>query len=342
MCCLWVPEARVTRISHLVSVAGMDHELRFQVLTLPGRPWAEYREQVLQIEELGFDIAAVPDHFCDWANPPAHWMECWALMAALAAETSTIRLATNVAQIPLRHPGVLAHQAATVDQISGGRVELGIGTGLTIDPGTEMIGLPNWSNAERAGRFGEYIELLGLLLSQEVTTYNGEYIELLGLLLSQEVTTYNGEYYSAQDAVMNPSSLQRPRLPIVAAALGPKMMRHAARHADSWTTMSFSPDFEVQIDELVDRSQQMNDLCVEIGRDPKTLRRGVNLFDAQARAAGGRLRYYDDEDVFARLVTSYRDAGYTDIGLYYPADPSQLEAFEHIAQQVIPSLAGTT
>lgn len=301
----------------------MDHELRFQVLTLPGRPWAEYRAQVLRIEELGFDIAAVPDHFCDWANPPAHWMECWALMAALAAETSTIRLATNVAQIPLRHPGVLAHQAVTVDQISGGRVELGIGTGLTIDPGTEMIGLPNWSNAERAARFGEYIELLGLLLSQDVTTYDGE-------------------YYSAQDAVMNPSSLQRPRLPVVAAALGPKMMRHAARHADTWTTMSFSPDFEVQIDELVDRSQQMNDLCVEIGRDPNTLRRGVNLFDAQARAAGGRLRYYDDEDLFARLVTSYRDAGYTDIGLYYPADPSQLEAFEHIAQQVIPSLAGTT
>ena len=183
---------------------------------------------MLQIEELGFDIAAVPDHFCDWANPPAHWMECWALMAALAAETSTIRLATNVAQIPLRHPGVLAHQAVTVDQISGGRVELGIGTGLTIDPGTEMIGLPNWSNAERAARFGEYIELLGLLLSQDVTTYNGE-------------------YYSAQDAVMNPSSFQRPRLPIVAAALGPKMMRHAARHADSWTTMSLlarlrSPD----------------------------------------------------------------------------------------------------
>lgn len=301
----------------------MDHELRFQVLTLPGRPWAEYRAQVLRIEELGFDIAAVPDHFCDWANPPAHWMECWALMAALAAETSTIRLATNVAQIPLRHPGVLAHQAVTVDQISGGRVELGIGTGLTIDPGTEMIGLPNWSNAERAARFGEYIELLGLLLSQDVTTYDGE-------------------YYSAQDAVMNPSSLQRPRLPVVAAALGPKMMRHAARHADTWTTMSFSPDFDVQIDELVDRSQQMNDLCVEIGRDPNTLRRGVNLFDAQARAAGGRLRYYDDEDLFARLVTSYRDAGYTDIGLYYPADPSQLEAFEHVAQQVIPSLAGTT
>lgn len=298
----------------------MDFPLRFHVLTLPGRPWAEYRAQVLRIEELGFDIAAVPDHFCDWANPPAHWMECWALVAALAAETSTIRLATNVAQIPLRNPGVLAHQAATVDQISGGRVELGLGTGLTIDPGTEMVGLPNWSNGERARRFGEYIELVGLLLSQGVTTYDGE-------------------YYSAREAVMNPSSLQRPRLPIVAAALGPRMMSHTARFADTWNTMSFSPDFDEQIAELVDRSRRMDEICASVARDPASLRRSVNLFDAEARAAGGRLRYYDDEDLLERLVARFREAGYTDIGLYYPADSSQLDAFEHIAEDVLANLA---
>lgn len=300
----------------------MTYGLRFQVLTLPGRPWADYRTQVLHVEDLGFDLAAVPDHFCDWANPPAHWLECWTLMAALAVETSTIRLATNVSQIPLRHPGVLAHQAVTVDQISGGRVELGLGTGLTVDPGTEMIGLPNWSNAERAHRFGEYIELLGLLLTQDITTYEGE-------------------HYSAREAVMNPKSLQRPRLPVVAAALGPQMMRHAARFADTWNTMSFSPDFDDQVGELVDRARRMDDLCVDVGRDPATLRRSVNLFDAEARAAGGRLRYYDDDELFVRLVTSYRTAGYTDIGLYYPSDPSQLDAFERIAQDVIPNLSGS-
>ena len=297
----------------------MDEQLRFQVLTLPGRPWAEYRVQVLHTEQLGFDVAAIPDHFCDWANPPAYWLECWSLMAALAVETTTIRLATNVSQIPLRHPGVLAHQAVTTDQISNGRIELGIGTGLTIDPGTEMIGLENWSNGERARRFGEYLELLGLLLSQEITTYEGE-------------------YYSAQDAVMHPSSVQRPRLPLVAAALGPKMMRHTARFADVWNTMSFSPDFGAQIDELIERQHRMNDLCVELGRDPNSLGRSVNLFDAEARAAGGRIRYYDDEQLFVQLVTSLRDAGYGDIGLYYPSDEGQLASFEHLARDVIPEL----
>lgn len=142
---------------------------------MPGKPYADYRAQVLRVEELGFDIAAVPDHFCDWANPPAAWLECWTLLSALRAETSTIRLASNVAQIPLRIPGVLAHQAVTVDHVSGGRLELGLGTGLAIDPGTEMIGLANWSDAERAARFGEYIELVGLLLSQEVTSDEGRY-----------------------------------------------------------------------------------------------------------------------------------------------------------------------
>ena len=297
----------------------MSDPARFQVLTLPGRPWTDFRAQVLHVEELGFDTAAVPDHFCDWANPPAPWLECWTLMAALAVETSTIRLSTNVSQIPLRNPGVLAHQAITVDHISGGRVELGIGTGLMIDPGTEMVGLPNWSNAERASRFGEYVELLGLMLSQEVTTYDGE-------------------YYSANEAVMNPSSFQSPRLPVVAAALGPVMMRHTARFADGWNTMSFSPDFGEQLTELSARNARMDSLCTELGRDPSDLRRSVNLFDAAARAAGGRLRVYDDEDLLVRMITGLREAGFQEFGLYYPSDPAQLEAFEHIARDVIPGL----
>ena len=224
-------------------------DIRFQVLTLPGRPYAEYRTQVLRVEELGFDIAAVPDHFCDWANPPAPWLECWTLLAALAAETSTIRLASNVAQIPLRNPGVLAHQAITVDHVSGGRLELGLGTGLIIDPGTEMIGLPNWSNAERAARFGEYIELVGLLLSQELTSFEGQ-------------------YYQANNAVMNPSSLQSPRVPC--RRCGPRTQDDVARGrwADTWNTMSFDSDFAAQIDELGTRVQLMNELCAAVGRRP--------------------------------------------------------------------------
>ena len=295
--------------------------LEFQVLTLAGNPWDTYRAQVRHVEELGFDVAAVPDHFCDWANPPAPWLECWTLMAALAVETSSIRLSTNVTQIPLRNPGVLAHQAVTVDHISGGRIEVGLGTGLMIDPGTEMIGLPNWSNGERVRRFGEYIELLGRLLSEDVVSYDGE-------------------YYQAAEAVMNPSSVQRPRVPVVAAALAPRMIGHTARHADGWNTMSFSADLDEQLVELAARNTAMDRLCEGVGRDPASLRRSANLFDAEARASGGRIRYYDDPGLFERLVTGLAEASYREIGLYYPADESQLEVFERLATEVIPGLRG--
>lgn len=297
----------------------MPFDLRFQVLTLPGTDWSEYRDQIKRVEALGFDVAAVPDHFCDWANPPAPWLEAWTTLAGLAAETSTVRLATCVTQIPLRHPGVLAHQAVTVDHISGGRVELGLGTGLIIDPSLEMIGLPNWSNGERVARFGEYIELVGLMLGQTVTTYEGT-------------------FYSAAEAVMNPSSLQQPRVPVVAAALAPKMMRHTARFADIWNTMSFDADFDNQLREVTARAELMDELCAAAGRDPATLRRSFNLFDAEARTQGGRIRYYDDPDLLSRLVTELTAMGFTDIGLYYPTLPDQLEAFETIADTTIGEL----
>lgn len=100
--------------------------------------------------------------------------------------------------------------------------------------------------------------------------------------------------------------------------------------------MSFSRDFGEQLTELSERNARMNKLCEELGRDPGDLRRSVNLFDAEARAAGGRLRYYDDESLLVELISSLREAGFTEFGLYYPADPGQLEAFEHAAQVVVP------
>lgn len=95
----------------------------------------------MHIEDLGFEVGATGDHFCNWADPPSYWLEAYTALAGVAAATSTLRISTAVTQIPLRSPGVVAHQAITLDQVSGGRFELGLGTGLTIDPGTEMLGI---------------------------------------------------------------------------------------------------------------------------------------------------------------------------------------------------------
>jgi len=297
----------------------VPHGLRFQVMMIPSVPWRQYLDRFLHVEALGFDIAGLPDHFCDWANPPAPWLEAWTSLAAVAACTSTLRLATYVSQIPLRNPGILANQAVTADQISDGRVELGLGTGLTIDPSYEMTGLPNWTTGERVARFGEYIQLLGHLLAGGVTTYEGK-------------------YYTANGAVMNPGSVQQPRLPLMVAALGPQMMTHAARYADIWNTMSFAADLDEQMDELTKRCAAMDRICAEVGRDPATLRKSYTMFDATARAGGGVIRYYESDDLFVDMVRRVTDLGITEVSMYYPALEAQLPAFERIATQVLPEL----
>jgi alkanesulfonate monooxygenase SsuD/methylene tetrahydromethanopterin reductase-like flavin-dependent oxidoreductase (luciferase family) len=295
------------------------HDLRFHVLLLPNVAWPELTARVLRLEQLGIELAALADHLVDWTNPPAPWFECWTAMAALAGSTSTIRLGTAVTQIPLRNPAMLARQVLTVDHISNGRVELGLGTGLTIDPSYAMAGLPNWTPGERVERFGEYVDLVSRLLSQEITTFDGS-------------------HYSVESTVMNPRPVQRPRPPIMVAAMGPRMLAHAARHADIWNSLSFEPDLADQLDETRRRSATLDACCAAIGRDPATLRRSYTMFDAQARPKGGAIAYYESSDAFLDHVGRVLELGIDDIGLYYPLDPAQLAAFERIATDVLPGL----
>jgi hypothetical protein len=137
---------------------------------------------------------------------------------------------------------------------------------------------------------------------------------------------------------MNPGSVQQPRLPIMVAALGPRMMHHAARHADIWNTMSFAADLEEQMAELTDRCAAMDEICAGLGREPDTLRRSYTMFDATARAGGGMIRYYESDDLFVDMVRRATDIGVTEISMYYPAVATQLPAFERIATELLPQL----
>jgi alkanesulfonate monooxygenase SsuD/methylene tetrahydromethanopterin reductase-like flavin-dependent oxidoreductase (luciferase family) len=241
------------------------------------------------------------------------------VLAAAARETTRIRLATYVSQIPLRHPAMLARQALTVDHASGGRLEVGLGTGLTIDPAYDMIGIPNWEPKERVARFGEYVEVVDRLLAHERSSYTGR-------------------YYRIQNAVMNPRPIQRPRPPIVVAALGPAMLRHAARHADNWNSLSFAKSFEAQLAETVERVARVDDACGAIGRDPASLRRSYLMFDPASRAAGGRISYYESESLFVDMVGRITELGMSEVGLYFPIVEAQRSMFERIAGDVIPRL----
>jgi alkanesulfonate monooxygenase SsuD/methylene tetrahydromethanopterin reductase-like flavin-dependent oxidoreductase (luciferase family) len=299
----------------------MTHPIRFHTLIIPTVEWDEVLRRAQWLETLGIDAVMLPDHLVDWTNPSAPWYDAWTALAALAQATDTIRLGTAVTQIPLRNPVVLARQVLTLDRISNGRIELGLGTGLTIDPSYAMGGFPNWSNAERTDRFGEYLDLVAQLLSQEVTTFAGR-------------------YYQADGAIMNPRPIQQPRPPIMVAALGPKMMRHTIRHADIWNSLSFQPSFAEQLAETRDRILSIDRLCAALGRDPATLQRSYLMFDTTARHNGGAIAYYQSPDAFLAQAEPLLALGITDLGLYYPFLPDQLDIFERIAREILPTLRG--
>lgn len=297
----------------------MTDPIRFHVLIIPTVSWPELLRRARWVESLGFEAVALPDHLVDWTNPPAPWYDAWTALAAIAQATESIRLTTVVTQIPLRNPAMLARQVLTLDQISSGRIELGLGTGLVIDPSYKMAGLPNWTPAERVDRFGEYLELVCQLLSQETTTYDGR-------------------YYQADGAIMNPRPIQSPRPPVMVAALGPKMMRHAVRHADIWNSLSFQPSFPDQLAETRERNQTIDRICAELDRDPATVQRSYTMFDPTARANGGALSAYQSAEAFLSQVEPLIDLGFTDIGLYYPFIPEQVDVFAQVATEVLPAL----
>ena len=298
---------------------GMGAAVRFQVLCLPNVPWDILRERFVRLEQLGFDVASLPDHFVDWTNSPSPWFESWTALTGLAAATTTIRIATCVTQIPFRNPAMFARQALTLDHVSGGRLEIGLGTGLVGDPSYAMVGIPDWEPKERVARLGEYLEMV-----------DG--------LLRDEVTTFDGAFYSAAGAIMNPRPVQSPRPPIAVAALGPAMLRHAARHADIWSSLSFHESFAEQVDETRGRVTLMSDVCAAVGRDPASLRRSYTMYDARARPRGGVYDYYESVDRFEEMASRILDLGIDELVLYYPPDERQLPTFERIATDVLPRL----
>jgi alkanesulfonate monooxygenase SsuD/methylene tetrahydromethanopterin reductase-like flavin-dependent oxidoreductase (luciferase family) len=297
----------------------MADDLRFSVLVLPNVEWPELVRRCRHVEELGFDTVGLVDHLVDWAGGTGPWFELWSQVSAVAMVTERIRIATLVAQIPLRNPAMFALQALTADHASGGRLDVGLGTGLEIDPSYGMMGVPNWSAKERVARLGEYVQVVDRLLRGEETTFAGT-------------------YYATDAAVLRPLPVQSPRPPLMIAAMGPVMLGLAARHADIWNSLSFAATFDQQMAETRQRIATIDARCAALGRDPASLRRSYLMFDPTARAGGGALAYYEDEATFRRMVGEVIALGITEIGLYYPALERQVPMFEHLAREVVPEL----
>jgi alkanesulfonate monooxygenase SsuD/methylene tetrahydromethanopterin reductase-like flavin-dependent oxidoreductase (luciferase family) len=280
-------------------------------------PCPEMIKRWQYLEASGVDAAMLADHFVNFANPTAHWYESWTLLAALATQTKTIRISV-LSATPWRNPAFLARQAMTVDHISNGRLDLGLGAGAQgdVDISYAMTGTPDWPPKERVDRFREVVEIVDQLL---------RYPE----------TTYSGKYYQIDKTVINPLTIQKPRPPLMIGGNGPRMLKIAARYADTWNT--FGGIHVKSAAEMLSLTRERNtcldNYCAEIGRDPATLRRSVLIYTNEEYQ-----QLYSTPGAFEEIVKRYHEIGITEIVFFYPFVPMLMPMFEHIVNEAIPRL----
>ncbi len=296
----------------------MTQDLRFGVLTLQDIPWKDELKRWKQIENLGFDSVWLADHFVNYMNPSAPWFESWTLLSALASHTSRIRIGTLVTSAPLRNPAVLARQAMTLDHISGGRLNLGLGAGASgaEDPVYAMTGIEDWAPPERVGRFREQIEIINQCLRERVTSYDGR-------------------YYKLENTTIFPAPVQQPRPPITIGAMGKSMLKIAATYADTWNTIGgdFRDPPDIMMKNVKEQNEYLDKHCEKIKRDPISLRRSLLVWGIEAESA------FESEEDFIDVIKRYQAIGISEFLFYYPFfKPEQIPIFEKIAKEVIPTL----
>jgi alkanesulfonate monooxygenase SsuD/methylene tetrahydromethanopterin reductase-like flavin-dependent oxidoreductase (luciferase family) len=175
----------------------------------------------------------------------------------------------------------------------------------------------DWPAGERVARFGEFVELVSLLLRQEVTTYHGQ-------------------FYHCEEAETVPLPVQQPRPPVTIAAHGPRMLRIAAEHGDGWSSWG---GYDVATEEAfyavtADRSHRFDDLCVAAGRDPASVRHSLVCFPPLAP--------WQSVEYFQDMVGRFRQIGIDEFALYWPQNwgtaPHEEAVFEEVAATVMPRL----
>ncbi|MFF2657638.1 LLM class flavin-dependent oxidoreductase [Kitasatospora sp. NPDC058032] len=295
--------------------------MRLSTVILPIHRWSEGQKIWRRAEELGFHAAYTYDHLSWRSFREEPWFGAVPTLTAAAAATERLRIGTLVTSPNFRHPVTLAKDLITLDDVSGGRLTVGIGAGGTGFDATAM-GQEAWSPKERADRFGEFLPLLDELLSNDATTREGT-------------------YYSAVEARNIPGCVQTPRVPFYVAAAGPRGMRLAAEYGQGWVTYG---DPKAPADVPVEQApavvaQQIAKLtaaCEERGRDVATLEK-VLLQGSTAE------KPLESLDAFVDWAGTYREVGITELVVHWPVPDSifanDLAVFERIATEGLAQLA---
>ena len=266
--------------------------MRVGVTILPEYAWAEDRDRWLRAEQYGFDHAWIFDHLA-WrslANSP--WHATIPTLTAAALTTTTLRIGTWVTSPNFRHPVPLAKDLMTLDVMSGGRLNIGLGSGA---PGFDasMLGQPELDPKQAAQRFREFVTLLDLLLRQPETTWRGD-------------------WYTAVDARTIPGCVQQPRPPLLVAANGPQGMRLAQEMGSGWITLGNAPrgsgpaDWWAGVEAVARRFDEL----LADSEHPATPSRYLNM---ETPAAA-----YDSVDQYREAFGRAAELGFTDVVIAWP------------------------
>ena len=282
--------------------------MRVGVVILPQFSWPEARARWKSLEDRGFAHGWTYDHLAwrELAEQP--WFGTIPTLTAAATATSTLRLGTWVTSPNFRHPVTLAKDLMTLDDISGGRVIVGVGAGGTGWDAT-VLGQQPLTPGQRAARLAEFVELLDLLLTQPDTSWHGE-------------------YFHAERARMIPAG-SRARIPLVVAANGPKTMRIAAG-ADAWATTgpeSTDAGTEQWWASVTGLTERFEDIARQAGRDPGAVNRYLNLDSAPVLSVSSIGAFTDAAGRAAGL-------GFTDILVHWPRPEGIYAADDAVLDQI--------
>ncbi|CAA9553692.1 MAG: POSSIBLE OXIDOREDUCTASE, partial [uncultured Thermomicrobiales bacterium] len=268
-------------------------------------PWRDTAERWRRIEAFGFDSAWIFDHFMAHDPHAADhtWLEAWTALAGLAAVTERMRIGILVSGNTYRPPALLAKEAVTVDQISGGRLALGLGAGWH-EPEHRAYGFDFPPPGERVARLAEAVAVIEALQREERASFAGR-------------------FYRLEEAPFAPKPV-RGRLPLVIGTSGPKMLRLVARHADVWNMVG-SPE------EIAERGKLLLEACAAVGRDPAAIRWSAAAWPN--KVGGDPLQ---SPEFYRDLVGRYREAGVSEVLCMWGRD-TPVQTVERIAE-VLPAL----
>jgi probable F420-dependent oxidoreductase len=274
--------------------------------------WPEYVAMARSAEDVGFDTVWLGDHLLyRWPgrDPRGPW-EVWTMLAALAASTSRIRLGPLVASTAFHAPAMLAKLAATVDEVSGGRLVLGLGAG--------------WNETEFAA--------FGFPFDHRIDRFE-EAFTIIRTLLRDGRIDFDGRYYQARDCELLPRPARPGGPPILIGSSGPRMLRITMPYADAWNV--WYADIANSPEGLRPFLARVDEACREVGRDPAGVERTaavhVRLPGGRGRVMGaskgpGIVPLEGPPGVIAEGLRAYADLGVAEVQLV--VDPITLESIE--------------